>query len=481
MLGDVKFATFDLSPEVLQAITDGDMLFAIDQAQYLQGYLPIVFLTKYLETGALPLGSVDRVVLTGPQIVTADTAQDVVAVLGGGAPLDGHGVGAHAVGADLVPSASSGRIIEAAYRARPSCEGGPGMATTATEPTADSDERVRRVGAFSRLLGRPELGAIAGLIVVWVFFAIIAADNNFVGMATTASILNRAAPLGILAVAVALLMIAGEFDLSIGSILGFSGMAIMIAVTPVDAGGLGWSLLPAAILALVLALTTGFINGWLVVLTKLPSFIITLGTLFIFRGLTTAITRARTNRTQLGNLDEVPGFALFEKWFGREFEIIGAHFSISILWWILLTAIATWILVRTRSGNWIFGTGGAPDAARAVGVPVRRVKIALFLTTAFAAFFVAMTQVVQFTGADTLRGTGREFEAIIAAVVGGCLLTGGYGSAVGAALGALIFAMVQQGIVITGIDGDWYQVFIGAVLLAAVIFNNFVRRKAASR
>jgi simple sugar transport system permease protein len=355
------------------------------------------------------------------------------------------------------------------------------MSTTTTDPTADQDERVRRVGGLSKLLGRPELGAIAGFVVVWVFFAIIAADNNFVGMATTASILNRAAPLGILAVAVALLMIAGEFDLSVGSILGFSGMAILIAASPVDAGGLGWSLLPAAILAFVLALATGFINGWLVVLTKLPSFIITLGTLFIFRGLTTAITRLRTNRTQLGNLDEASGFELFEKWFGKDFQILGARFSISILWWILLTAIATWILVRTRSGNWIFGTGGAPDAARAVGVPVRRVRIALFLTTAFAAFFVALTQAVQFTGADTLRGTGREFEAIIAAVVGGCLLTGGYGSAVGAALGALIFAMVQQGIVITGIDGDWYQVFIGAVLLAAVIFNNFVRRKAASR
>jgi simple sugar transport system permease protein len=354
------------------------------------------------------------------------------------------------------------------------------MATTATEPAA-ADERVRRVSALSKLLGRPELGAIAGLIVVWVLFAVIAAENNFVGMATTASILNRAAPLGILAVAVALLMIAGEFDLSIGSILGFSGMAIMIAVTPVDAGGFGWSLLPAVAVALVLALATGLVNGWLVVATRLPSFIITLGTLFVFRGLTIAITRARTNRTQLGNLDEVPGFELFRTWFGTEFELLGARFSVSILWWIALTAIATWILVRTRSGNWIFGTGGAPEAARAVGVPVRRVKIALFLTTAFAAFFVALTQAVEFTGADTLRGTRREFEAIIAAVVGGCLLTGGYGSAVGAALGALIFAMVQQGIVITGIDGDWYQVFIGAVLLAAVIFNNFVRRKAASR
>ncbi len=244
------------------------------------------------------------------------------------------------------------------------------MATTATEPTADRDERVRRVGGLRKLLDRPELGAIAGLIVVWVFFAIIAAENNFVGMATTASILNRAAPLGILAVAVALLMIAGEFDLSIGSILGFSGMAIMIAVTPVDAGGLGWSLLPAVILALVLALVTGLVNGWLVVVTKLPSFIITLGTLFTFRGLTIAITRARTNRTQLGNLDEVPGFEFFRSYFGREFELLGAHFSISILWWIAFTALATWILVRTRAGNWIFGTGGAPEAARAVGVPV---------------------------------------------------------------------------------------------------------------
>jgi simple sugar transport system permease protein len=355
------------------------------------------------------------------------------------------------------------------------------MATTATEPAAPADERVRRVGALSKLLGRPELGAIAGLIVVWVFFAIIAAENNLVGMATTASILNRAAPLGILAVAVALLMIAGEFDLSIGSILGFSGMAIMIGVTPVDAGGFGWSLLPAVAVALVLALATGLVNGWLVVATKLPSFIITLGTLFVFRGLTIAVTRARTNRTQLGNLDEAPGFALFQSLFGREFHVLGANFSVSILWWVAFTVLATWILMRTRSGNWIFGTGGAPEAARAVGVPVRRVKIALFLTTAFAAFFVAMTQAVEFTGADTLRGTRDEFEAIIAAVVGGCLLTGGYGSAVGATLGALIFAMVQQGIVITGIDGDWYQVFIGAVLLAAVIFNNFIRGKTASR
>lgn len=356
------------------------------------------------------------------------------------------------------------------------------MATeTAPHSTVPADERVRSVGALRRLLSRPELGAMAGLVVVWLFFAIVAFENNFVSFATTASILNRAAPLGILAVAVALLMIAGEFDLSIGSILGFSGIAIMIFVTPVDAGGFGWTLWPAVGVALILALLTGAVNGWLVVTTKLPSFIITLGTLFIFRGLTVAVTRLRTNRTQLGNLDEVPGFELAKTLLGGEFELFGSRFDVSILWWVGLTVLATWMLLRTRQGNWIFGTGGAVDAARNVGVPVNRVKIALFLTTAFAAFLVALIQVIQFTGADTLRGENKEFEAIIAAVVGGCLLTGGYGSAIGAALGAMIFAMVQQGIVITGIDGDWYQVFIGGVLLAAVIFNNFVRRKAATR
>lgn len=362
------------------------------------------------------------------------------------------------------------------------------MATeTAPAPAVPSDERVRRTGTVSRILGRPELGALVGVVLVYTLFAILAAENNFVSFGVLASILNRAAPLGILAVAVALLMISGEFDLSIGSILGFSGMAILIMVTATDAGGLGWPLWVAVGAALVLALTTGVVNGLLVNLTKLPSFIITLGTLFIFRGLTVAIPRILTNRTQLGDLDEVafdtprPGYALADSLFGVKIELLGARFDIAIAWWFAAAAIATWILLRTRPGNWMFGTGGAVDAARNVGVPVSRVKLALFMTTAFAAFLVALIQVVQTTNADALRGTGQEFEAIIAAVVGGCLLTGGYGSVVGASLGALIFAMVQQGIVITGIDGDWYQVVLGGVLVVAVIFNNFVRRKAAAR
>lgn len=363
---------------------------------------------------------------------------------------------------------------------------GPPPDATASEPALPgaappADERVRKVSGLSRLLSRPELGAIVGTGLVWVFFAIIAYDNNFVSWATTAAIMNRAAPLGILAVGVALLMIGGEFDLSIGSILGFAGMTIMVMVTPSSAGGFGWGVWPAILLALVFALLIGFFNGSLVIATKLPSFIITLATLFIFRGLTIALTRQMTDRTQLGNLDEASGAELADKIFATDFTLFGASFRIALLWWFAVAALATWVLLRTRWGNWIFGSGGDADSARNVGVPVSGVKIGLFMTTAFAAFLVATIQAVQFNGADTLRGFGLEFQAIIAVVVGGTLLTGGYGSAIGASFGALIFAMVQQGIIITGVDGDWFQVFVGGVLVIAVIFNNFVRQKAASR
>lgn len=348
-------------------------------------------------------------------------------------------------------------------------------------PAQPSDERVRQVGIVSRLLARPEVGAIAGTALVWVFFAVVAYDNNFVSWLTTAAIINRAAPLGILAIAVALLMIGGEFDLSIGSTVGFAGMTIMVLIFPTDGGGFGWSLWPAIMVALLVSLAIGLFNGWLVKATKLPSFIITLATLFVFRGLAIALTRLFTNRTQLGGADETSGFGLADSIFAAEIKVFGASFRISIIWWIGLTALATWILLRTKQGNWIFGSGGDANSARNQGVPVDRTKIALFMTTAFAGFLVALIQVVQFNGADTLRGTGQEFFAIIAVVIGGTLLTGGYGSAIGAFFGALIFAMVQQGIIITGVDGDWFKVFVGGILIIAVIFNNFVRQKAAQR
>jgi simple sugar transport system permease protein len=321
-----------------------------------------------------------------------------------------------------------------------------------------------------KLLVRPEASAAAGALLIWLLFAAIAGPP-FRSLEGAAAALNAAAPLGILAVAVALLMIAGEFDLSVGSIIGAAGMSVMLLTRHFD-----WSLWPAIALTVLLCAAIGFGNGYLVVRTGLPSFIVTLGSLFVFRGLTIAVSRQLTQRTQLGGLDEVAGYRAAQTLLGG--DLVGP-LQVSILWWIGLAALATWVLLRTRFGNWIFATGGAPEAARKLGVPVARVKIVLFILTALAACLVAVIQAVRFAGADALRGEQQEFRAIIAVVIGGTLLTGGYGSAVGAVLGALIFGTVQQGIVITGVDADWFQVFLGSLLVAAVLVNNFVRSRVA--
>jgi simple sugar transport system permease protein len=310
------------------------------------------------------------------------------------------------------------------------------------------------------------------VILVWLFFAIVA-PVGFLSVRGTASYLEVSAQLGILAVAVALLMIGGEFDLSIGSMIGFSGAAMAILST-----NFGIPMYISALIALAFALGVGALQGYMVVRTKLPSFIITLAGLFIIRGMTIGVTRLITGRTQVGNMDGAPGYEVMHGLFGLDLRIGEAGFPISILWWLLFAALATFVLLRTPVGNWIFGLGGDENAARNVGVPVERLKIGLFMVTAFAAWLAATITVTVAKSADTLRGEGREFEAIIAVVIGGTLLTGGYGSAVGAVLGALIFGMVKQGIVFAGVDADWFLVFMGAMLIIAVLVNNFIRKRA---
>jgi simple sugar transport system permease protein len=236
----------------------------------------------------------------------------------------------------------------------------------------------------------------------------------------------------------------------------------------------GWPLAASIPAALLLCGAVGLANGLLVVRTSVPSFLVTLGSLFVLRGLTIAVSRRLTGRTQLGGITTAPDYDIWHALFASD---IGP-FRITVLWWLAITLLATWLLRRTRAGNWIYAAGGAADAARNSGVPVRRVKVALFVTTALAGALIGIMQAVRYTGADVLRGEGQEFRAIIAAVIGGTLLTGGYGTAIGAALGALIFGMVQQGIVITGADADWFQVFLGAMLIAAVLINDWMRRRA---
>jgi simple sugar transport system permease protein len=342
------------------------------------------------------------------------------------------------------------------------------MTQSATERSAD--ERVRRVGSFRKWLNRPELAAVAGAILVFAFFAITAGDSGFLTFGGTMSYLEVAAQLGIVAVPVALLMIAGEFDLSVGSMIGAAGMVVAIATAEY-----GWPLWAAVLLAFGLAALIGLFNGYVVIKTGLPSFIVTLGMLFALRGLTIGFARLITGRTQVGGLDEATEGGFLTSLFAGT---IGGV-PVSILWWIVLAALATWILLRTAFGNWIFGAGGDATAARNAGVPVNRVKILLFMSTALSAALLAIIQVMDAGSADVLRGELYELQAIAAAVIGGTLLTGGYGSAIGALFGALIFGMVQQGIFFTGVNTDWFQVFVGAMLLGAVLFNNFIRRRAS--
>jgi simple sugar transport system permease protein len=346
-------------------------------------------------------------------------------------------------------------------------------AVTASSPSIREAARSKEVAAWRRLLLRPEVGALFGAIIVWIVFAILAWDRGFVSWRGTATYLEVAAQLGILAVAVALLMIAGEFDLSVGSMIG--ACSVIAALVPVQLGVSFWW---GVALALVFALVVGFINGVVVVTTGLPSFIVTLASLFIIRGVTVGVTRLITGRTQVGGLRDLPGFAGAEALFGADIMLFGAAFPVSILWWIAVAAISTWVLLRTQFGNWIFAAGGNAVAARMVGVPVMRVKILLFMNTAVAAWLVAMIEVSTARSADVLRGEQREFYAIIAAVIGGVLLTGGYGTVIGAVLGALIYGMVRQGVVFAGIDADWVMAVLGAMLLAAVLVNRYVRQRA---
>ncbi len=333
--------------------------------------------------------------------------------------------------------------------------------------------RSKEIAAWRRLLLRPEIGALFGAIIVWIVFAALAWNRGFVSWRGAATYLEVAAQLGILAVAVALLMIAGEFDLSVGSTIG--ACSVIAALVPIQLGMNFWW---GIVAALAFSLLIGFLNGIVVIRTQLPSFIVTLASLFIIRGVTVGTTRLVTGRTQVGGLQKVPGFDSAARIFGSDIPLFGAAFPISIVWWIVVAAIATWVLLRTQFGNWIFAVGGNAVAARMVGVPVTKVKIILFMTTGFAAWLVAMIEVTNARSADVLRGEQREFYAIIAAVIGGVLLTGGYGTVIGAVLGALIYGMVRQGVVFAGIDADWVMAVLGAMLLAAVLVNRFVRQRA---
>jgi simple sugar transport system permease protein len=337
------------------------------------------------------------------------------------------------------------------------------------KPVPVADERLANISLAARLLRRPEIGALLAAIVVAIFFW--TQSSLFLQLDGIANWTDVASTIGIPAVMVALLMIGGEFDLSAGVMTGTAGLTLGVLATEV-----GMNIWFAIVLTLIGATMIGFLNGYMVMKTKLPSFIVTLATFFILQGVNLGVTKVITDQVTVSGIDLAAGYESANKVLGGSF---GSHdFRVSVLWWIAITILATWVLTRTRTGNWIYGVGGDANAARNVGVPVARVKVGLFMATSFVCALTGIMIALRLASMQAGQGVGEEFQYIIAAVVGGCVLTGGFGSAIGAALGATIIGMAFIGIQFSGWNTDWRFLFLGVILLVAVLVNNYIRKRA---
>jgi simple sugar transport system permease protein len=317
------------------------------------------------------------------------------------------------------------------------------------------------------LTRRPEFSALVGTVFVYLFFSWFGRPT-FTSFSGTATWLNVAAELGLIALPVSLVMIAGHLDLSVGSILAAGAMSFAIL-----SGHYGLPAWIGLVTGLVIGTLVGFINGLIVTRSKLPSFIVTLAMLFALQGLVFGITRLTTG-TVLVSIQVDPGV---KNIFGK---LIFGQYETAILFCLGMALIVSWILYKTKYGNWIFAIGGDEVSARAAGVPVDRTTIWLYMGTGFGAALLGVIQVALYGSAQVSAGQSYVFNSIIAVVVGGVLLTGGYGSPVGVIFGAMTFAIVYQGIYATGWDSDWSALILGVLLLIAVLTNNTFRRLALS-
>lgn len=316
---------------------------------------------------------------------------------------------------------------------------------------------------------RPEMTALVSTTIVFLVFAVLAGDAGFLSVVGTRNYLQVAAMIGIIGAPITLLLVAGEFDLSVGTMIGAAGIVVAYPIV-----NYGWPLWAAMLLGLAVAALVGAINGWFVVRLSIPSFLVTLGMMFILRGLGLALSLIVVGSTQVYGLKErLEGDVLYNLLVGTSFGM-----PVALFWWIAFTLLAAHFLSNTRFGNWILSVGGDADAAAKVGVPVARVKIVLFVLTSMSAVIVAMLNMFYVDMADVGQGLGKEFEGITAAVVGGTAITGGAGSPIGTAIGALLFGMISQGFFYTDINDSWFYTIVGGMLILAVMINTYARRAA---
>ena len=385
-------------------------------------------------------------------------------------------------------------------------------------------DRLQQENWFQRTVRRPEIGAFIVMMIIIVALAMASGGKAFnaLGLKNNVAII---AQLGIIATGAALLMIAGEFDLSIGPMIAFAGMSIAIMLKWGLPFGLGEATPFLAFLStLVMTLAFGWLIGTIVVKSGLSSFIVTLAFWFFLRGLTEVCFRLINQNTNVSGLPdfkkeswfaeqmggEVFGW-LFDAWYwvgnkiaagveftsdmtksekidlinylsflniNRKMEQWVTGFDARLLWFIIIAGAAWYVLARTQLGSWIYATGDNKESARANGVPVNRVKVGLFMFSAFCATIFATCQVFDTNSSDAAKGMFKELEAIAIAVVGGILMTGGFGTIVGVVFGAITFGLVANAVFfIPWIDGAWFRVFVGTVLLAAVFANERIRKR----
>lgn len=313
-----------------------------------------------------------------------------------------------------------------------------------------------------RVIRLKEIGALIGLVVIMLVFSIL--SDKFLQWGNINGILTMTAELGIIAIGVCMLMISGEFDLSVGSVY---AVVPMIGALLANAGV---PMLIAFLLALTTAALIGLFNGFIVLKTGIPSFIVTLGGLMFYRGIILAVSG---------------GFPINYAGEGRVvlLDVLGMRIRslgdirASSLWLIGLTIIFTIILTNTKFGNHVSAVGGNKETAKAVGINVKKVKYINFAICSVMAGLAGFTMFGRFYSIAPTAGQNHELEAIASCVIGGALLTGGYGSIIGAFIGALLVAVLRSGLILAGAPAYWYRAFIGVVLVLAVIMNTKIRTR----
>jgi simple sugar transport system permease protein len=316
---------------------------------------------------------------------------------------------------------------------------------------------------LQRLVARPEFGPFVLLVVEVVAFT--ARSPAFLSPGNVSNFLAFTPEIGMIALGMTLLMISGEFDLSVGSVFGFAPIVMWTfynaQITSLEIGFL---------VSIAIAAIIGLANGMLVTRLKIPSFLVTLGMLLVVRGTALYITSGFPQRTWSA---KSPLMTILV----GEFSIGSLRIHTSLLWFILFAILLGYVLSQTKAGNWIQAAGGNPEAARARGVHVARTKVLLFILTAVISAYAGITSSIRVSAASPNAGTQYELEVIAMVVIGGTALAGGRGTIIGTVIGVLILRMMQNGIILIGVPGLAYNIFIGAIILFMMALHSGLERR----